>query len=334
MLKRMTYIPSRNDYTRNVLVQFAAAMIIFIFIIFWRQDFFTQIYVKNQIGNVGQTINGGIILLFLLGLFLVVKLLVRYMHEEESINRFAHNLTNKGDLLEGVDDNSMVSHRIKTLQMLHRKRATINHSALAATLVAKESSYNSVPKFVHNTLILTGVFGTIVSLSIALLGASDLIDSAQINSIGTVIHGMSTALSTTMTAIVAYLFFGYFYLKLTDAQTYLISRVEEITATHLMPHYQLSPEKLQKEYADTVISASNLVKRFDTAQDDYQMSAQDMAQAIAELKIAIIKGEQQTGLMSRRLDTLVEIAQKSYEKENHLLERVVDLLSQNSNHPS
>ena len=49
-------------------------------------------------------------------------------------------------------------------------------------------------------------------------------------------------MSTTLTAIIAYLFFGYFYIKLTDTQTFLISKIEEVTATTLMPHLQLNQD--------------------------------------------------------------------------------------------
>ncbi len=320
-------IKARQHYTRNVLIQFLVALAVFVIIVYWRMDFFKQVYIDNQISSVGWTVNGGIALLFVFGLTLVVKLLLRYRGEEASINRFVRNLAVEEDPLEHVDPNSIIADRYDTLKMLHRKRASINHSALAATLIATEASYNSFPKFVYNTLILTGVFGTIVSLSIALIGASDMIgSSAQVSGIGTVIHGMSTALSTTMSAIIAYIFFGYFYLKLTDAQTYLIARVEEVTATHLMPHFQLSSDAMLKEYSDSITSAANLVKRFDKAQATYQMAAKHMAESVSKLQAAVVRDERQTQQMNQRLDQLVKLAEKSYAKESNSLERAFDLL--------
>jgi len=325
-------IKARQHYTRNVLIQFLVALAVFVIIIYWRMDFFKQVYIDNQISSVGWTINGGIILLFIFGLSQVVSLLLRYRREESSINRFVRNLAIEEDPIEHVDPNSIIADRYDTLKMLHRKRASINHSALAATLIAIEASYNSFPKFVYNTLILTGVFGTIVSLSIALIGASDMIESsaAQVSGIGTVIHGMSTALSTTMTAIIAYIFFGYFYLKLTDAQTYLISRVEEVTATHLMPYFQLSSDAMLKEYADSITSAANLVKRFDKAQATYQMAAKHMADSVSKLQAAVVRDEQQTQQMNDRLEQLVKLAEKNYAKEHDSLERAFELLHKDS----
>ncbi len=320
-------IKARHHYTRNVLIQFVVALVIFLMLLFWRRDFFAQVYIENQISSVGWTINGGIVILFIAGLYRVVQLLLRYMREEAAINRFVHNIAVEEDPMEHVDHNSFVADRYETLKMLHRKRASINHSALAATLLATEASYNSLPKFVHNTLILTGVFGTIVSLSIALLGASNLVDNvAQVGNIGDIIHGMSTALSTTMTAIIAYLFFGYFYLKLTDAQTYLISRVEEVTATHLMPYFELSDDALQKEFADTLKSSGNLVRRFDKAQSAYQAAANQMSDTVVQLQAAVVRDEQQIKQMNLKLDQLVSVAQKTYQKEDRSIERVIDLL--------
>ncbi len=92
------------------------------------------------------------------------------------------------------------------------------------------------------------MFGTIVSLSIALLGASDVIRATtEMGGLDMIIHGMSTALSTTMTAIFTYLFFGYFYLRLMDAQTHVVSRIESATSRQLLPRFQIEPERAAEQ---------------------------------------------------------------------------------------
>ena len=175
--------------------------------------------------------------------------------------------------------------RYLALEDLHRQHAVINHSALAATLVALESSRVSFPKFVHNVLILTGVFGTIVSLSIALLGASDVITSTtEMGGLSMIIHGMSTALSTTMTAIFAYLFFGYFYLRLMDAQTHVVSRIEEATSRVLLPRFQIEPEKAAEQLTHIVRTAAALVERLDESQAGYAKVAEDMRSLLASYR--------------------------------------------------
>src|SRR5690606_37875048 len=113
------------------------------------------------------------------------------------------------------------------------------------------------------------------------LGASDMIAAiTEISGLSTVIHGMSTALSTTMTAIVAYLFFGYFYLRLTDIQTYLISRIEDITATVLLPRFQVNQETVVKDFSDVIRAAAALVKKLDASQQKYDETAEKLAEVL------------------------------------------------------
>ena len=50
-----------------------------------------------------------------------------------------------------------------------------------------------------------------------------------------------TALSTTITAIVCYVFFGYIYQRLPMPRTNLISGIEQVTTTFLMPKFQCRP---------------------------------------------------------------------------------------------
>ncbi|MFT5114415.1 MAG: hypothetical protein ACI8P9_003752 [Parasphingorhabdus sp.] len=265
---------TNHFYTRNILIQIGILSAICVAIIFWQSDFLHQIYIKDQVSDLGMSINGGILLLFLSGLFRLVMLFMRYHKEEQMLNRFILNIRQKVEPTQGVDTQSLIIQRYRTLLDLHNRRTAINHNALASTLIASESSLIGFPKFVHNIMILTGVFGTIVSLSIALLGASDMISNInEISGLGDIIYGMSTALSTTMTAIVCYLFFGYFYLRLTDTQTYLISRIEDITATVLLPRFQVQQETVVKDFSDVIRAAAALVKKLDSSQAQYEEAA-------------------------------------------------------------
>ena len=130
----------------------------------------------------------------------------------------------------------------------------------------------------------------------------------QTSGLGTMIFGMSTALSTTMTAIIAYLIFGYFYIKLTDTQTYLISRIEEVTATTLLPHLQLNQDAVVKDYSDSIRSAGKLIKRFDESQQHYEHAVRDLRDATrllseqlatSQSRIESISNEELVTILSR-----------------------------------
>ena len=269
---------NRNQrYARKILTQFLVLAAAIIVVVIWQQDFLYAVYAENQVTQVGLFINGGIGLLFFAGIYQIVREFKRLESEETAFNQTLFNLENKRAALEGVRAESLIANRYETLVDLHQQHAVINHSALAATVVALESSRVSFPKFVHNVLILTGVFGTVVSLSIALLGASDVIVSTtETGGLGMIIHGMSTALSTTMTAIFAYLFFGYFYLRLMDAQTHVVSSLESSTTRILLPMFQIEPEKAAEQLSQIVKTAAALVERLDQSQASYAEVAADL----------------------------------------------------------
>jgi hypothetical protein len=243
----------------------------------WQREFLADVYLRNQLTSVSWIINGSILLLFASALVRLIQSFVRYDKEERALNHFLENVTDRADMVKGVGGDTIIANRYRTLRELNQRRSPINHSALAATLLAQESSRSSFPRFVHNVLILTGVFGTIVSLSIALLGASEMIvASTQIGSLGLVIHGMSTALSTTMTAILAYFFLGYFYLRLMDTQTQIIGRIEHATTTILLPRFQVQQETVIEDFSDIIRAAAALVKRLDSSQSQYAETANQL----------------------------------------------------------
>lgn len=296
----MTTTNPAYNYTRNILLQMIVVFSLLATVIIWQRHIIYQIYIANQVNTVGWAVNGGIVLLFVCGLVVLVKRFFEYRNQEQAINRLKTNVKINADPIVGINPEYMVAERFLTLQSLNQHRANINQSALAATLMAAESSRNSFLKFVHNILILTGVFGTIISLSISLLGASDILqigslqsgqEAAQAAGLSTMIYGMSTALSTTMTAIIAYLFFGYFYIKLTDTQTFLISKIEEVTATTLLPHLQLNQDPVIRDYADEPASDNQVLRTLiGELAEQQQQAAKQNAEHMKEVVTILQRG--------------------------------------------
>ncbi|MCW8929743.1 MAG: MotA/TolQ/ExbB proton channel family protein [Gammaproteobacteria bacterium] len=241
-----------------------------IVLLFYNFDYIQNVYLKNQLTHTGYIINGSIVGLFLLGMIKLVTSLLFYWREERAVEKFIVNVHKDNfNPAESINKKSMIYRRYVTMQEIYRQHAPVNQNALAATMVAAESTRLSLPKFVSNILILLGVFGTIISLSIALLGASNLMEDNGIASMGQVIHGMSTALSTTTTAIVCYLLFGYFYLKLTDVQTNLFSAIEQVTTIHLVPRFSHQSENMIHQLAELIKSLRHTAANMQLSQQQY-----------------------------------------------------------------
>ena len=302
----MTRKGTARNYTRGIIFQLLAVLVLSLAVLIWQRNFIYDVYVKNQLTAAGWIINGAILVLFAAGLARLVNLFRRYADEEQSLNRFVANIQRRIDPDEGVDPDAIILSRYSTLRELWSRRSPINQNVLASALIAYESSYVSFPKFVNNVLILSGVFGTIVSLSIALIGASDMVNSTtELGGLGTVIHGMSTALSTTMTAIVCYLFFGYFYLKLLDTQTHLVGRVEHVTTTLLMPRFQLQPEVVMQDFGEMVRATAGLVERMEQNQERFGEAAQMLKGLVADT-------QQRMSQLDKRFDDINRLLREGF----------------------
>jgi hypothetical protein len=267
-------ISLRHHFSRNTLFLMAGVALVLLGLLFWQKDLVKTIYMTDQLTDLGLVVNGAILVLFLLGILRVISLFLRYMKEEAALARFVRNLgSDTEDLLTKVPVTSLMARRYLNLRHLNEVRTVIDQNALASTLVAQESTRVSLPKFINNILILTGVFGTILSLAMALLGASDLLgNSVDVHGMGMVVHGMSTALSTTITAIICYMFFGFFYLKLADAQTNLVSSIEEITATWLIPRFQVQTETVLHDFSGLLNGLQHLVQQMQASQHSMTVS--------------------------------------------------------------
>ena len=271
-------IQFRASYSRSILLQLILLSIVLVLIILINLQFVSDIYFKNQATRVGYIVNGSILVLFAVGLFRIISLLMRYSLEESALARFLRNVEDEeARPTDKISKNSLIARRYRSVVEISKQNVAVNHSALASTLIASESTRLSLPKFISNILILTGVFGTIVSLSIALLGASNIIDSADgLGNMGMVIHGMSTALSTTTTAIVCYLFFGYFYLKVTDVQTQLLSGIEQATALYIMPRFTYQTDSMLHEIGNLVRSLREAAERMGQVEADFADAGSQM----------------------------------------------------------
>jgi hypothetical protein len=277
----------RTGYSNNILIRMLIVGVILASLIFWKFDLISEIYFRHQIKEVGPLINGGIVALFVIGILKLVVTFLRYAGEEAALARFIKNVRNDAmDPIKRVPTNSIISRRYLLMQGLYEQRALINHSALASMLLANESTRTSMAKFINNILILAGVFGTIVSLSIALLGASNILDaSAGTGGMSEVLSGMSTALSTTITAIICYAYFGYFFIKLSDVQTQVINNVEQLTAALLVPKFSVQTDTVMQDVATLARKMQKLVSTLEEAQARYSASGQKLLDAVSSYSI-------------------------------------------------
>ena len=269
----------KTNYSRSILFQFLMLSLLTGFFLLINHEFLINFYIKNQATNTGYIVNGSILSLFLIGVARLITLLLRYSREENALARFIRNVQNDETLpTQRINKKSLIYNRYISVLEISKHNVAVNHSALASTLSATESTRLSLPRFISNILILTGVFGTIISLSIALVGASDIIDSADgISGMSIVIHGMSTALSTTATAIVCYLFFGYFYMKLTDVQTELLSGIEQATTLYIMPRFTYQTDSMLHEVGNLVKALHEAARVMANTQADFAEAGRNLS---------------------------------------------------------
>lgn len=273
-----------KNFSRNILLQLFLVFLALIALAIYYSDFLSGFYFANQQTQTGIYINSGIATLFLIGIANILINLLRYSSEERAVSQFVNNIEAlKKDPIENIEGKTIIAKRYLTLKSISHNDGDINHSALAAMLTADEGTKLGFARFINSILILTGVFGTIVSLSIALLGASNLIDSAasDLGGMGLVIHGMSTALSTTVTAIISYVVFAYFYFRLTDAQTFLLSGVEQLTTIYLMPKFKKTDENVANKMEGLIKAIIRSSDKMIDTQEIYHAAATTLNESVS-----------------------------------------------------
>lgn len=297
-----------TSLSSKIITQFSVVVATVIILIALNFELIYPFYFENQLTHIGIAINSTILGLLVIGLGNIFYNLLRYRREEATIATFVNNVESlKPDLMEGLPAESVVAKRHVTMRSIQKANGQINHSALAAMLNADEATHFGLIRYINNILILTGVFGTILSLSIALLGASDLIDSADasLGGMGLVISGMSTALSTTITAIVAYGLFGYFYTRLNDVQTHFLSGVEHLTSIYLLPQYVRSED-------DILHKLSDLIKSVIFATDNLKKTQQLYHDSAVTLQQTIDANQQQIDNLNHEMEAIKQILREGF----------------------
>ncbi len=257
--------------SRSVLFQMLIFLLAIAILLLMQKKTLYDLYVSGDVSRTGLLLNGMIIVLFLFGLVRIVMVLLGYAREQEILIRLADNLKeNVRRPTANLPEGSLAVKRFEQIRWVNQHNAPVNQAALAASLNASESSRLTLIRFVHNILILTGVFGTVVSLSIALVGASGLLDSPEaMHNMSTIIGGMSTALSTTITAIICFIVYAYFFLRLNDVKTRLLSSIEDVTSLYILPRITHTEQSLIRDVAKLTIALRQAAERMSEVEHNF-----------------------------------------------------------------
>ncbi len=72
------------------------------------------------------------------------------------------------------------------------------------------------------------------------------------------------------------MFFGYFYLKLTDVQTNLFSAIEQISSQYLIPRFSVKNENMNHQLVELIKSLRQTVANMQLSQKQYLQVADNV----------------------------------------------------------
>ena len=221
----------------RMLLQALGALLLLAGLLASQRRLLEELYFGPLSTDIGLIVNAVIAALFLASLVRMLFLLLRYLREERALAEFLEQLdfglSSTG--LEPIED-SLAVRRYRLLQQAGNGAGPIEQPALAGLLWQQEQARLGLVRLVHSVLILLGVFGTVASLSLSLVGAAELFTAPQsVDGITVVVRGMATALSTTMTAIAAYLVLAFVFSRLSVSQAHVCQQIETLTLQRLLP---------------------------------------------------------------------------------------------------
>lgn len=299
----------RRSSAKSTLLQIVVFLIVIAALIFWKKDAIAYLYTSGEISKTGMIINGIIIALFLLGMFRIVMTLFRYISEHQVLLKLVSFLKeNAPNPASQLPEESLAIQRYNSVKWVSQQGAPVNQAAMAASLNASESSHLTIIRFVHSTLILAGVFGTVVSLSMALIGAAGLLNSPEgVKEMGTIISGMSSALSSTVTAIVCFFIFAYFYLRLNDARIQVLTYIEDVTSLYLLPRVTHTETGMIHQVSTLTAALNEAADKLITVERTFIHAGDRLHKAVDELS-----AKSNNKNMDQNLNDIKELIRKGF----------------------
>lgn len=270
---------------KSTLIQVVLVLLVIAALIAINIPTIVELYQTGVISKVGWIINGIIFALFLVGIIRMVMVLFRYVNEQRILLKLISYLKeNAQDPTARLSSRSLAVSRYKAVDWVAQQGAPVNQAAMAASSNAHENSRLTLIRFVHSTLILAGVFGTVVSLSMALIGAAGLLNSPEgVKEMSTIIGGMSSALSSTITAIVCFFIFAYFYLRLNDARIQLLTKIEDMTSMYLIPKITHSEDGMIRQVSQLTEALNSAAEKILMLEDNFMKVGERLQLAVDDL---------------------------------------------------
>lgn len=276
----------RKNSAKSTVFQIVVFLVLIAGLILYFKETIAEFFLTSGISHTGMLINIIIIALFLLGMVRLLMTLFRYINEHQAVLKMADYLKNDvANPTSRISENSLILQRYKAVQWVTRQGAPVNQAAMASSINATENTHLTMIRFVHSTLILAGVFGTVVSLSMALIGAAGLLGSPEgVREMGTIVGGMSSALSSTITAIFCFFIFAYFYMRLNDSRIQLLNDIEDVTSLFMIPKVSHTEESMVRKIAELTDTLNEAANKLITVEHTFMNSGLTLQNAVNDLK--------------------------------------------------
>lgn len=283
--KGLDIVKNRKNSAKSTVFQIVLFLVLIAGLILFFKEHIATYYLTSGISTTGLIINSIIVVLFLIGMVRIIMTLFRYINEHHAVIKMAGYLKdNVANPTTHMSDDSLILQRYKAVQWVSNQGGSINQAAMASSINATENTRLTAIRFVHSTLILAGVFGTVISLSMALIGAAGLLGSPEgVKEMGAIIGGMSSALSSTVTAIFCFFIFAYFYMRLNDSRIQLLNNIEDVTSLYMIPRVSHTEESMVRQVAELTNSLNEAASKLIQVEHTFMNAGLTLQNAVNNL---------------------------------------------------